>query len=231
MLARIVVMLCGLINGWQAPRLIQPVPGIVQSTSIGRSMRHGDAEGPEELWCERGGRWAGVREDNASPAQLCSPLLCQWVTPWDLTQDRGPVPMHGPGVLEAGPAAPALPCPERDGKRLDGGSGNGWRTGRRKVKQQLFEEEMGNGLRMEPGTRMRPCPCMPGRGQQMWKARSHHLKLIALLETSGQEGPMVWGGTQQRRGCRGKVCVGGCQLPSCCVPFSGLRCLSAWARG
>ena len=105
------------------------------------------------------------------------------------------------------------------------------RTGRKKVKQQLFEEEMGNGLRMEPGTGMRPCPCMPGRGQQMWKLRSHHLKLIALLETSGQEGPMVWGGTQQRRGCRGKVCVGGCQLPSCCVPFSGLRCLSAWARG
>lgn len=123
----ITVMLCGLINGWQAPGLTQPMPGIIQSTSIGRSMAGGDTEGPEGLWCEKGGRWAWVREGSTSPAWLCPPLLCQWVTPCDLMQDHEPVPVHGAGVLEAGPAAPALHRPKRDGKRLDRGHGNGWR--------------------------------------------------------------------------------------------------------
>lgn len=85
------------------------------------------------------------------------------------------------------------------------------RAGSREM-TQLFGEEMGNGLRMElgtgmeMGTGMRPCPCMAAK----WKPRSHHLELVAVLETSSQEGLMVCGGTQQRKGCRGKVCGGGC---------------------
>lgn len=46
---------------------------------------------------------------------------------------------------------------------------------------------------------------MPRRGQQKWKPYSHNLKLVAVLETSSQEGPMVWGGTQQRMGYRGRL--------------------------
>lgn len=87
-------------------------------------MPGSDAEGTEWLWCEKGGRWAGVREGSAS---LAWPLLCQWVISVDLMQDRGPVPVHGLGALKAGPVALALPCPRKDGKRLDGSSGNGWR--------------------------------------------------------------------------------------------------------
>lgn len=162
-------------------------------------------------------------------------LLCHWVTPWDLVQDCGPVPMHGPGPLGAGPAALALPCPKRDGERLDGASENGWRCtgelGGERSNYSSLGEELGNGLRMELETGMRPCSCTPGRGQHKWKPQSHHLKLVAVLETSGWEGLMVLGGTQQRKGCREKVCVGECQLLSCCVPFSGLCRLSAWTWG
>lgn len=61
-----------------------------------------------------------------SPAHLCHPLPCQWLTSRDMMQDRGSVP--GPGVLKAGPAVLALPCPKKGDEGLDRGSGDGWRS-------------------------------------------------------------------------------------------------------
>lgn len=80
-------------------------------------MPHSDAEGPEELRYKKGEKWAGVREDNVLPAVSSSPLPLPANLPWDLMQDRGSVP--GPGMLKAGPAVPALPCPQKGGDSLE----------------------------------------------------------------------------------------------------------------
>lgn len=70
------------------------------------------------------GRKVGRAEGGQCPAVSSSPLPVSDLMGFDA--DDGPMPMHGPGALTAIPVALALPCPERDGKRLDRGSGNCW---------------------------------------------------------------------------------------------------------
>lgn len=66
------------------------------------------------------------------------------------------------------------------------------RAGRREVKQQLFGEQMGNGAG-DGKEEMRTGMKLPvWRGQQKWEPRNCHLQLVAVVETRGQGGLMVW---------------------------------------